>query len=370
MGATAHIVCLVGTRPEAIKMAPVIHALRQNPQLRTTVVTTGQHQEILLKALASFNIVADHELAVMEENQTLARLTSNVMRALDPVIEELSPDLVLAQGDTTSVFVAALVAFYRGVPFGHVEAGLRTGDLRSPFPEEFNRVVASKLASLHFAPTEAARQNLIREGADPETIYLTGNTVIDALFDVARRPIELPIEIESERRLILLTSHRRENFGAPLLAIISAARRLLANYSDVEMVYPVHPNPNVHDVVHRELGGLDRMHLLPPVDYENLVALMKRSHIVLTDSGGLQEEAPALGKPVLVLREVTERPEAVTAGVAKLIGCEEEIIVRETSSLLNDFSAYQSMSRGASPYGDGYAAQRIAEVIQARFLSS
>lgn len=361
------VMCVVGTRPEAIKMAPVILALRDNPGFRLRVVLTGQHQELLQQALGAFGVVGDRNLAIMRDNQSLADLTSRLLQALDPVIGEEAPDLLLAQGDTTTVMVAAMAAFYRNVPFGHVEAGLRTGNLRFPFPEEFNRIVAGRVASLNFAPTEGSRRALLAEGIPEATITVTGNTVIDALFHVAEIPHVPSVPLADGRRVILLTMHRRENFGAPMRSIIGAIREIAARFPDVEFVYPVHPNPNVRALAHAELGGRRGFTLTEPLDYTDLVSIMKRATLVLTDSGGLQEEAPALGKPVLVLRAETERPEAVDAGVAKLVGTDKSVIIETVTQLLTDEEAYRSMARGVSPYGDGQAAKRIAR-LTAEFL--
>lgn len=357
------IVCVIGTRPEAVKMAPVVRALRRAPWATARVITTGQHREILHQTLRLFDIRPDIDLNVMTTDQTLAGLTARVIQALDPVLESEGADLVLAQGDTTTVMVCALLCFYRKIAFGHVEAGLRTGDLQNPFPEEFNRVVAGRVAALHFAPTALARDNLLAEGIDPASIHVTGNTVIDALLDVASRDPRVPVDIDPEQRLILVTAHRRENFGAPMLGICEALRTLHQRFPDVTIVYPVHPNPNVRDVAMRELAGHARIKLIAPTDYDQLVALLKRSTLVLTDSGGLQEEAPALSKPVLVLRAATERPEAIACGVAAIVGTDPESIVAHATRLLTDSSAYAAMAKGASPYGDGHASARIVEII-------
>jgi UDP-N-acetylglucosamine 2-epimerase (non-hydrolysing) len=355
------ILCAVGTRPEAVKMAPVITALRRAPGVAVRVIGTGQHRELLDDTLGEFGIATDANLAVMQDNQTLPGLTGRLFPAFADALARESPDLVLGQGDTTTVFVVSVVAFYARIPFGHVEAGLRTGDLRNPFPEEFNRVVAGRTAALHFAPTERARRNLLREGIASRSIHVTGNTVIDALLDVAARVETRPRR--NARRRILLTAHRRENFGRPMEEIFEAVRDLVRALPDLEIVYPVHPNPNVRDPARRLLGDLDQVKLSSPLGYRALVAAMKECDLVLTDSGGIQEEAPALGKPVLVLREVTERPEAVEAGVARPIGTDRRRIVREAMRLLEDDRAYAEMARGVSPYGDGHAAERIVAVI-------
>jgi UDP-N-acetylglucosamine 2-epimerase (non-hydrolysing) len=361
------VAAVVGTRPEAIKMAPVIKALQAADWCKCIVVATAQHRQMLDQVLELFGIKVDIDLDVMCERQTLPLLTSRLFERLDGVYVEHKPDLVLAQGDTTTVMVAAMTAFYHRIPFGHVEAGLRTGDPQNPFPEEMNRVVAGRLAALHFAPTSTAADALRREGVPEADIAVTGNTVIDALLEVAAKSHDLPLTLPRGQRVILLTAHRRENFGAPYERILAAVNRLIARYPDIEVVYPLHPNPNVKTMAHQRLGRTHRVHLLQPLDYHHLVAVMKASTLVLTDSGGIQEEAPALGKPVLVLREETERPEAVEAGVAKLVGTDEDAIVSETARLLDEESAYRHMAQSISPYGDGKAASRIVALIKERY---
>ncbi|MBK9077961.1 MAG: UDP-N-acetylglucosamine 2-epimerase (non-hydrolyzing) [Hyphomicrobium sp.] len=346
-------------------MAPVIKALKATAWADVVVVSTGQHRELVHQILGMFGITIDHDLDVMQPNQSLAGLSSRIFTKLDPLLIDGTFDLILVQGDTTSVMVAALAAFYRQVPVGHVEAGLRTNDLMRPFPEELNRRVAGLVSCMHFAPTRSASDNLLREHVDPASVHITGNTVIDALLEVAGRDLPCAYPSKPEYRLILVTAHRRENFGAPLLEICGAIRELHDRHPTLEFVYPVHPNPNVREPVHAQLGQLPRVHLVPPADYEDLVALMRNSYIVLTDSGGIQEEAPALGKPVLVLRDETERPEAVDAGVAKLIGPHHARIVEAVEQLLSDETVYAEMARGGSPYGDGKAAGRIVELCRA-----
>lgn len=346
-------------------MAPVIKALQDAAWAEPIVVSTGQHREMVRQILGAFDIAVDHDLDVMQPNQSLAGLSSRIFTKLDPLLQEQPFELILVQGDTTSVMIAALAAFYRQIPVGHVEAGLRTRDLMRPFPEELNRRVAGLVATLHFAPTPGARDNLLREHVAPSSVFVTGNTVIDALLAVAGRDDACPFPSAPGRRLVLVTAHRRENFGAPLLEICAAIRHLHDRHPDLEFVYPVHPNPNVREPVHAELGNLGRVTLTPPADYLELVALMRNAHIVLTDSGGIQEEAPALAKPVLVLRDETERPEAVAAGVARLVGPHADRIVAEVEELLNDPAAYAQMARGSSPYGDGKAAGRIAGICRA-----
>jgi UDP-N-acetylglucosamine 2-epimerase (non-hydrolysing) len=362
------ILCVIGTRPEAIKMAPVVAALKHHhPHLKSRVLLTGQHIRMLHQSLIGFNINIDRNLAVMQENQSLAALTARLFNDLDPALAEEAPDLVVAQGDTTTVMVTATAAFYRGIPFAHVEAGLRTGNLQYPFPEEFNRFVVGRIATLNFAPTETAKTALLAEGADPSTIHVTGNTVIDALLETASRVSGPAIPIPDSARVILLTIHRRENFGEPMKKILAAVKKLAEMFADVVFIFPVHPNPNVRQCVYSELGSHPSFLLTEPLMYFDLVSILKRATIVLTDSGGLQEEAPALSKPVLVLRAETERPEAVTAGVAKLVGTRTDAIVRTVSNLLNDPIEYSAMTRGVSPFGDGHAAKRISAIIR-RFL--
>ena len=358
------ILCVVGTRPEAVKMAPVIQALRREHWAQVIVLATAQHRDLLDQVLEIFEIVPDADLDVMRANQGLAELTARLIPALDRKLAELRPDAVLAQGDTTTVMTAALVAFYRRIPFGHVEAGLRTHDLDNPFPEEMNRLVAGQLTRWHFAPTARARRNLLREGTSDDSIHVVGNTVIDALLQVAAREWPLQVPLDPRKRLVLVTAHRRENFGEPFRAICRAIRALAERHADVEVLYPVHPNPNVKLVAHELLASHPRIRLCEPLDYTAFVEAQKRAYLILTDSGGVQEEAPALGKPVLVLRSETERPEAIEAGVARLVGTSEERIVGEASLLLQDERAYRAMSRGASPYGDGQSAERIARILR------
>lgn len=361
------IICAVGTRPEAIKMAPVILALKQQPWAEVRVLATAQHRGLLDQVLAFFDIAPDIDLDIMRPNQALTTLTARLLLELDAVLLAEKPDVLLAQGDTTTVMTAALACFYHRIPFGHVEAGLRTWDMQNPFPEEANRVIAGRLARWHFAPTEGSRQNLLREGAPDSDIIVTGNTVIDALLMTAERELELGIALDPAKRLVLITSHRRENFGAPFREICRAVRTLAERNPDVQFLYPVHPNPNVKDVAHEVLGASGNIHLCEPLDYAPFVAAMQRSYLIISDSGGVQEEAPALGKPVLVLRDETERPEAVEQGVVKLVGPNYERIVAEAQHLLDDEAAYAAMARGISPYGDGHGAERIVEVLRGHF---
>lgn len=363
------IMCTVGTRPEAIKMAPVILALTKQPWAEVLVLASAQHRHMLDQVLNFFGIEPDMDLDIMRPNQSLGTLTARLLLALDEVLQAERPDVVLVQGDTTTVMTVALACFYHRIPIGHVEAGLRTWDLQNPFPEEANRVIAGKLARWHFAPTEGSRQNLLREGVPDSEIIVTGNTVIDALLMTAAKDLELTVSLDPGKRLVLVTAHRRENFGAPFRNICRALRTLAENNPDVQFLYPVHPNPNVKDVAHEFLAGLPNFMLCEPLDYAPFIVAMKRAHIILTDSGGVQEEAPALGKPVLVLRDETERPEAVELGVVKLVGPHYERIVEEAQRLLDDEEAYRAMAKGVSPYGDGRAAERIVSVLRAAFES-
>jgi len=359
-----HIVCIVGTRPEAVKMAPVIKALSRERWARVTVLATAQHRDLLAQVLSLFDISPDVDLDIMRADQKLPELTARLITALDETFTKLAPDVVLGQGDTTTVMAAALVAFYQHVPFGHVEAGLRTHDLGNPFPEEMNRLVAGHLTRWHFAPTQQARHNLLREGIDDACVHVTGNTVIDALLDVAAKEWPLEIPLDPSKRLVLVTAHRRENFGEPFRAMCRAIRALADLYPDIEVLYPVHPNPNIRLPAQDLLSGHPRIHLCAPLDYAPFVEAQKRAYLILTDSGGVQEEAPALGKPVLVMRSETERPEAVEEGVVRLVGTDESRIVAEATRLLDDPRAYREMARGVSPYGDGKAAQRIVRVLR------
>ena len=370
MNVSKHVLCIVGTRPEGVKMAPLIKALKGEPWVRVTVLTTAQHRNLLDQVLGLFDIQPDVDLDIMRPNQTLPELTARLITALDRTFDALTPDAVLAQGDTTTVMTAALAAFYRRIPFGHVEAGLRTHDLDSPFPEEMNRLVAGHLARWHFAPTQRARQNLLNEGVSDVAIHVTGNTVIDALLDVASTDWPLAIPLDPHKRLLLVTTHRRENFGEPLRAICGAIRQLVDRYADMEVVFPVHPNPQVRSTVHELLGSHARIRLCEPLDYASFVEIQKRAFLILTDSGGVQEEAPAPGKPVLVLRADTERPEAVDEGVVRLVGTNQTRIVAEVSRLLDNDIAYRKMAHGVSPYGDGHAAQRIVTVLRHALCSS
>jgi UDP-N-acetylglucosamine 2-epimerase (non-hydrolysing) len=357
-----------GTRPEAIKMAPVIKEIEKYPDiLEPVIVVTGQHRQMLDQVLRIFDIDPDYDLGIMEENQTIANIVTKSLSGLEEIILREKPEMLLVQGDTSTAFAAGLSAFYYKIPLGHVEAGLRTFDKWRPYPEEMNRKLISDLADLHFAPTETSIRHLMEEKIGRDKIYLTGNTVIDALLTVSKRNFDLNkagIKISRDRKLILVTAHRRESFGAPLKSICAAIKRLAEKYRrEIEFIIPVHKNPMVRNVVYELLEEVDNVLLTEPQDYEPFVHLMKASYMILSDSGGVQEEAPSLGKPVLVLREKTERPEAVEAGTVKLVGMDEKVIFDETDRLLTDKKEYERMSRAVNPYGDGHASERIAGSI-------
>lgn len=359
------IMLVFGTRPEAIKMCPLIQELRTRKDIRTLCCVTGQHRQMLDQVLSAFHVTPDYDLAIMKDGQTLFDVTTRVMEELKNVLAEAKPDLVLVHGDTTTTFAAALTCFYMQIPVGHVEAGLRTYQLDSPFPEEFNRQAVGVAAKYHFAPTEQARQNLLRENKKPETIFVTGNTAIDALKTTVRADYQNPeLEWAKGSRLILLTAHRRENLGEPMRAIFRAVRRITDEVPDIKVLYPVHMNPTIRALAQGILGGDERIRLIPPMDVVDFHNMLARSDLVMTDSGGIQEEAPSLGKPVLVLRDTTERPEGVAAGTLKLVGTDEETIYREAKRLLTDEAAYHRMSIASNPYGDGQACRRIADILE------
>ena len=363
------LMTVFGTRPEAIKMCPLVLEMGKYPDyIEPIVAVTAQHREMLDQVLELFNIKPDYDLNIMASGQTLYDITTRALIGLKEVIEEAKPDMVLVHGDTTTTFAGALAAFYAQVPVGHVEAGLRTGNKYSPYPEEMNRKLTGSIADMHFAPTSTSKANLLKENVNPETILVTGNTVIDALQTTVKADYEFA-DAEFNKifargnRLILMTTHRRENLGEPMRNVYKALRKVLETHADVEAIFPVHKNPKVREIVQEELGGLDRVHLIEPMDYEPFANLMGKVDIVLTDSGGIQEEAPALGKPVLVLRDTTERPEAVDAGTVKLIGTAYEDVLRETNLLLDDSAHYKKMAEAANPYGDGKACERIIRAV-------
>ena len=363
------VMSIFGTRPEAIKMAPLVKKLNEDPQIRSVLCVTAQHREMLDQVLDLFGLTPDYDLNIMKPNQTLSMITANVLTGLDPILEKEKPDIVLVHGDTSTTFSAALAAFYNRITVGHVEAGLRTYDMYSPFPEEVNRVLTGHLTSVHFAPTQRNADNLIREGIDPEKIIITGNTVIDALLEVADRPYEFEDEtlkhIDFEnKRVIAVTCHRRENLGEYMHNIFEAIREIAEDFEDVEVVYPVHMNPKVRAAASEVFGGCANIHLIEPLSYQPFVNLMAKSYFIITDSGGMQEEAPSLGKPVLVVRKETERPEAVSAGTVKLAGVRRETIAALARELLTDRKAYDAMSKASNPYGDGTACDKILEALK------
>jgi UDP-N-acetylglucosamine 2-epimerase (non-hydrolysing) len=357
---------LFGTRPEAIKLAPVIRAVQSQATLDVTICVTAQHRQMLDQILDWFAIVPDFDLNLMQPGQTLAGLTARAMESITPVLEQVKPDMVLVQGDTTTAMTGALCAYYHKIAVGHVEAGLRTYDHHNPFPEEINRHLISVLASHHFAPTETARKALLEERAVADSIHVTGNTVIDALQWTIAQPYALNLDVPLDRegeKLILVTGHRRESFGPGFESICHALRQIAERNAEVRLLYPVHLNPNVQEPVYRILGSVERVHLIDPLPYPAFAHLMSKCNLILTDSGGVQEEAPSLGKPVLVMRSTTERPEAVAAGTARLVGTQTDVIVRETETLLHDRHAYAAMANAVSPFGDGHAAERIADIL-------
>lgn len=365
--------CIFGTRPEAIKMAPLVLALAADERFDARVCVTGQHREMLDQVLGLFSITPDYDLKIMKPGQDLTDVTTAILQGLKTVLSEFKPDIVLVHGDTATTFAASLAAYYQQIPVAHVEAGLRTGNLYSPWPEEGNRKLTGALSKLNFAPTETSQNNLLREGVDPSKIVVTGNTVIDALLDVVKRLDQDPqllaqasapaAFLNPARKLILVTGHRRESFGDGFERICQALMEVAQQHPDVDIVYPVHLNPNVREPVNRLLNGIGNIYLIPPLDYLPFVHMMTRAHIILTDSGGIQEEAPSLGKPVLVMRDTTERPEAVSAGTVKLVGTNTADIVRELNRLLIDTTAYREMSYAHNPYGDGNACQRILDAL-------
>ena len=362
------IMTIFGTRPEAIKMAPLVSELKNDPELQPIVVVTAQHREMLDSVLETFDITPDYDLNIMKQGQTLSEVTSRVLGGLESVIQEAKPDMILVHGDTTTTFAGSLAAFYNEVAIGHVDAGLRTWNKYSPFPEEMNRQMTGVLADLHFSPTDQSKHNLLQQNKKDESIVVTGNTAIDALSTTVSENYESEIiNRHKDKRIVLLTAHRRENIGKPMENICKAVRRIVEEHEDVVVVYPMHKNPKVRDIAGQLLSDHNRIELIEPlevIDFHNFAA---NSHLILTDSGGVQEEAPSLGKPVLVLRDTTERPEGVEAGTLKLVGVEEEDVYNETKKLLNDQSSYESMSIAQNPYGDGLASKRICENIKYYF---
>ena len=358
------ILLVFGTRPEAIKMCPLVNELKTREGIKTIVCVSGQHRQMLDQVLEAFHVVPDYDLSIMKDRQTLFDITTNILDRIKAVLEEVKPDVVLVHGDTSTTFVTALACFYMQIPVGHVEAGLRTNDICSPYPEEFNRQAVSIISRYNFAPTEQARQNLLSEGKRPETIVVTGNTAIDALRTTVREDYAHPELVwASDSRLILITAHRRENLGEPMKNMFRAIRRVMDEHTDVKAIYPIHMNPIVRKTADEFLGGDDRIHIIEPLDVLDFHNFLARCFLVLTDSGGIQEEAPSLGKPVLVMRNTTERPEGIAAGTLKLVGTDEEVIYRSFKQLLEDNEEYARMSNACNPYGDGFASKRIADIL-------
>ena len=359
------VMLVFGTRPEAIKMCPLVNELKKRERIQTVVCVTRQHRQMLDQVLEVFNVKPDYDLSIMKDKQTLFDITTNILNRIKEVLEKEEPDVVLVHGDTSTTFVTALACFYLQIPVGHVEAGLRTYDIYSPYPEEFNREAVSIISKYNFAPTETAKENLIKEGKRKESIYVTGNTVIDALKTTVRDDYKHPeLEWAKGSRLIFITAHRRENLGEPMHHMFRAIRRVMDEHPDVKALYPIHMNPVVRKAADEELGDCDRIHIIDPVEVFDCHNIMARSYLILTDSGGIQEEAPSLGKPVLVMRDTTERPEGIAAGTLKLVGTTEEVIYREFSRLLTDTEAYKAMSQASNPYGDGHACERIADILE------
>ena len=358
------VMLVFGTRPEAIKMCPLVNELKKRKELQTIVCVTGQHRQMLDMVLEAFSVTPDYDLSIMKDKQTLFDVTTNILNRIKEILEKERPDVVLVHGDTSTTFVTALACFYLQIPVGHVEAGLRTYNIYSPYPEEFNRQAVSIISKFNFAPTELSKQNLLKEGKKPESIYVTGNTAIDALKTTVRENYTHPeLEWASDSRLIMLTAHRRENLGEPMRHMFKAIRRVMDEHPDVKAIYPIHMNPVVREIANEYLGNDDRIHIIEPLDVLDFHNFLSRSYLILTDSGGIQEEAPSLGKPVLVMRDTTERPEGIAAGTLKLVGTEEETIYNEFSRLLSDKSEYDVMSKASNPYGDGHACERIADVL-------
>ena len=359
------IMLVFGTRPEAIKMCPLVNELKKREKIETIVCVTGQHRQMLDQVLQAFGVVPDYDLSIMKDKQTLFDVTINILERIKTVLEEVRPDVVLVHGDTSTTFVTALACFYMQIPVGHVEAGLRTYNIYSPYPEEFNRQAVSIISQYNFAPTELSKQNLLKEGKDQKNIYATGNTAIDALKTTVRRDYTHPeLDWANGSRLIMITAHRRENLGEPMRHMFKAIRRVMDEHPDVKAIYPIHMNPVVREIANEYLGDDDRIHIIEPLDVLDFHNFLSRSYLILTDSGGIQEEAPSLGKPVLVMRDTTERPEGIAAGTLKLVGTEEETIYREFSRLLSDVDEYETMSKASNPYGDGHACERIADILE------
>lgn len=361
------ILLVFGTRPEAIKMCPLVNELKKRKNFRVIVCVTGQHREMLDQVLETFNVVPDYDLSIMKDRQTLFDVTINILGSIKNVLQKVRPDVVLVHGDTTTTFAAALACFYMQIPVGHVEAGLRTYNIYSPYPEEYNRQAVSIISTYNFAPTELSKKNLLREGKKEESIYVTGNTAIDALKTTVRMDYKNEhLDWAKGSRLIMITAHRRENLGVPMQHMFKAIKRVLNEHPDIKAIYPIHMNPSVRDTANQELAGCDRIRMIEPLDVLDFHNFLSRSYLILTDSGGIQEEAPSLGKPVLVMRDTTERPEGINAGTLKLVGTNEETIYKSFSELLSDRSIYDKMSHASNPYGDGHAASRIADILEGK----
>lgn len=361
------VMLVFGTRPEAIKMCPLVNELKTRDGIKTVVCVTGQHRQMLDQVLKAFSVTPDYDLSIMKDRQTLFDVTANILLRIKSVLQEVNPDVVLVHGDTSTTFVTALACFYMQIPVGHVEAGLRTYNIYSPYPEEFNRQAVSIISSYNFAPTQLSKDNLIKEGKNPETIFVTGNTAIDALKTTVRADYKNEhLDWAADSRLILITAHRRENLGEPMRNMFRAIRRVMDEHKDIKAIYPIHMNPAVREKAEQELSGCDRIRIIEPLDVLDFHNFLARSYLILTDSGGIQEEAPSLGKPVLVMRDTTERPEGIAAGTLKLVGTDEETIYNSFSKLLTDKSAYESMSKASNPYGDGHTCERIADILEGK----
>lgn len=359
------IMLVFGTRPEAIKMCPLVNELKTRKNIKTVVCVTGQHRQMLDQVLEAFQVKPDYDLSIMKDKQTLFDITTNILNGISGVLDDVKPDVVLVHGDTSTTFVTALACFYKQIPVGHVEAGLRTYNIYSPYPEEFNRQAVGIIAKYNFAPTELSKENLLREGKNPDSIYVTGNTAIDALKTTVREDYTHPeLEWAGDSRLIMITAHRRENLGQPMHNMFRAIRRVMDEHPDVKAIYPIHMNPVVRRAAEEELRGCDRIHIIEPLEVLDFHNFLARSYLILTDSGGIQEEAPSLGKPVLVMRDTTERPEGIAAGTLKLVGTDETAIYESFKELLESQDAYRTMAHAANPYGDGYACKRIADILE------
>lgn len=360
-----NIMLVFGTRPEAIKMCPLVNELKTRENIKTVVCVTGQHRQMLDQVLEAFDVTPDYDLSIMKSGQTLFDITTNILNGIGAILDEVKPDVVLVHGDTSTTFAAALACFYKQIPVGHVEAGLRTYNIYSPYPEEFNRQAVGIVAKYNFSPTELSKQNLLNEGKTPESIYVTGNTAIDALTTTVRDDYTHDeLEWAAGSRLIIITAHRRENLGEPMHHMFRAIRRIMDEHPDVKAIYPIHMNPAVRKAADEELRGCDRIHIIEPLEVLDFHNFLARSYMILTDSGGIQEEAPSLGKPVLVMRDTTERPEGIKAGTLKLVGTDEDVIYKNFKELLENKDAYDAMSHASNPYGDGFACKRIADILE------